>query len=206
KLGGGSAIQAELTAIRDGLSLVWVLGFRKVQAESDCLEAVEMMTCMEFQNHPHVVLGYEIKELFSRDWECTFKHIYREANKIADTLAVTSQLDDRGENGCLQLQVRSAKRWSMTRTEFCFIESSLQFTVFCCLSFPFHQKKNESNLKTSYPKMYKFLLNMTNHMFRYLVYNKSYSGPSIRVGSRARARASSRAYRVEHALAQAWLV
>ncbi|CAN1150374.1 Putative ribonuclease H protein At1g65750 [Linum perenne] len=97
KLGGGSAIQAELTAIRDGLSLVWVLGFRKVQAESDCLEAVEMMTCMEFQNHPHAVLGYEIKELFSRDWECTFKHIYREANKIADTLAVTSQLDDRGE-------------------------------------------------------------------------------------------------------------
>ncbi|CAN1150373.1 hypothetical protein LINPERPRIM_LOCUS18254 [Linum perenne] len=56
-----------------------------------------MMTCMEFQNHPHAVLGYEIKELFSRDWECTFKHIYREANKIADTLAVTSQLDDRGE-------------------------------------------------------------------------------------------------------------
>ncbi|CAN1176014.1 Putative ribonuclease H protein At1g65750 [Linum perenne] len=97
KLGRGSAIQAELTAIRDGLSLVWVLGFRKVQAESDCLEAVEMMTCMEFQNHPHAVLGYEIKELLSRNWECTFKHIYREANKVADTLAVTSQLDDRGE-------------------------------------------------------------------------------------------------------------
>ncbi|CAN1179696.1 Putative ribonuclease H protein At1g65750 [Linum perenne] len=101
-LGRGSALQAELVALRDGLSLSWVLGFRKIQVESDCLDVVEIVAATDIQDHPQAVLGTAIKELLSRSWSCTLSHVFREANKVADLLARSSHEDERGERWLLE--------------------------------------------------------------------------------------------------------
>ncbi|CAN1812673.1 hypothetical protein LINPERHAP1_LOCUS26604 [Linum perenne] len=67
----GSTQQAELVELCDGLSLTWVLGFRKIQVESDCIDVVELVAATDIQDHPQAVLGTEIKEVLSRNWSCT---------------------------------------------------------------------------------------------------------------------------------------
>ncbi|CAN1173812.1 Putative ribonuclease H protein At1g65750 [Linum perenne] len=101
-IGRGSSFQAELLALRDGLSLIWTLGYRRVQVESDCLAVIELVTDTDIQNHTHAVLGYEIKELLTRNWDCTLKHVYREGNIVADLLAGQSHADERGEKWLLE--------------------------------------------------------------------------------------------------------
>ncbi|CAN1779180.1 Putative ribonuclease H protein At1g65750 [Linum perenne] len=74
-IGRGSALLAELTALRDGLTLVWILGYREVQVESDCTEVVELVESIDLQNHPQAVIGSGIQEILRRNWKCSLKHV-----------------------------------------------------------------------------------------------------------------------------------
>lgn len=41
--GKGDILQAELLAVKNGLTLAWQLGFRKIHCETDCLEAIQLV-------------------------------------------------------------------------------------------------------------------------------------------------------------------
>lgn len=74
KLGRCSVIITELRALYHGLMQCWKLGLRKVQAESDSLEAIQKIEelVMGLGTGPPIVRA--IVELLQRDWECKLTH------------------------------------------------------------------------------------------------------------------------------------
>ncbi|XP_012832645.1 PREDICTED: uncharacterized protein LOC105953521 [Erythranthe guttata] len=83
--GKGSLIFAEAQAIIDGLTLCWEMGFEQITLESDSKLVVDMI-------YNKVSIAWEIQYLITRihhllkdTW--MGRHIYREANAVADELA-----------------------------------------------------------------------------------------------------------------------
>lgn len=66
--GKGDILQAELLAIYKGLNFAWSLNFRRVQCETDSLEAVNLLRDVGLhQFHVHADLLLKIEELLKRD-------------------------------------------------------------------------------------------------------------------------------------------
>ncbi|CAN0891178.1 hypothetical protein LINGRAHAP2_LOCUS16853 [Linum grandiflorum] len=76
-----------MRAIVEGLQLAWTLGIGRIQAQSDSMAAIAILTKVSELDHQHAVLVFQFKELCSRQWEVHLSHIYREANTAADYLA-----------------------------------------------------------------------------------------------------------------------
>ncbi|KAF7807009.1 ribonuclease H [Senna tora] len=90
KIGFSNVLSAELWGIAEGLSLAWILGYRKVILESDCKDAIRSCTVVnsnEFQELPAVK---KIREILRNDWEVQLKYTPRNANSCADFLAKSS--------------------------------------------------------------------------------------------------------------------
>ncbi|KAF7814237.1 putative ribonuclease H protein At1g65750 family [Senna tora] len=78
---------AELTAIKQGLSLAVNKGFLRLLVETDCLEALNLISKGDISTHHLGVIINDIRVLSSRCESISFKHIFREANQCADGLA-----------------------------------------------------------------------------------------------------------------------
>ncbi|KAL8170236.1 hypothetical protein V2J09_022040 [Rumex salicifolius] len=86
-IGVCSVVAAELWGLYHGLELAWDLGYRKVVLESDSAVAIGMLTRQISDHHPLASLARSCQSFFSRDWIIRSRHIYREANRVADHLA-----------------------------------------------------------------------------------------------------------------------
>ncbi|KAE8731243.1 hypothetical protein F3Y22_tig00002840pilonHSYRG00794 [Hibiscus syriacus] len=85
-----SPLMAEMWDIHDSLCFAWNLGFRKIEVESDCVSAVEILN-----NNTQIMMCDSIvrliKDLLPREWEVSIKHTHREANMVADRLAALAR-------------------------------------------------------------------------------------------------------------------
>ncbi|CAN1184265.1 Putative ribonuclease H protein At1g65750 [Linum perenne] len=86
-LGRCSITRAELRGAVHGLSIAWNLGYRRVLVQMDSAEAIAILEAKGEIDHQHAMEVIQYRELLTRDWTVKIKHIYREANKAADSLA-----------------------------------------------------------------------------------------------------------------------
>ncbi|CAI0413652.1 unnamed protein product [Linum tenue] len=92
-----SILAAELQAIRDGLSLVWTLGYRDVRLETDSQLAVSLIHSRDPTFHHLGSLISDCRSLIQHRWNCTIHHIFREANGVADMMARQGHTHPPGE-------------------------------------------------------------------------------------------------------------
>ncbi|CAN1312660.1 Putative ribonuclease H protein At1g65750, partial [Linum perenne] len=86
-LGICSITRAELRGMLFGLQLAWERGHRRVVAQLDSAVAVALLEAGGDITHHHAAEVYQFRELLKRDWCVQVRHIYREANKAANSLA-----------------------------------------------------------------------------------------------------------------------
>ncbi|XP_038687586.1 uncharacterized protein LOC119986972 [Tripterygium wilfordii] len=91
-----SAVEAELWAVFEGLSLAWQNGFRKVFLETDSLVVASWLQDGCVPNIPISNLIYKCCDLLKKDWEVNICHVLREGNRCADLLANLALKHDRG--------------------------------------------------------------------------------------------------------------
>ncbi|KAK8990742.1 hypothetical protein V6N11_028705 [Hibiscus sabdariffa] len=85
-VGRCDSLLAELWAMHDGLILAWDLGFRCVELESDCLEAVRFISSRSDVLGKSALVG-AIVHLLHRNWNVEVRHIARGSNGVGDKLA-----------------------------------------------------------------------------------------------------------------------
>ncbi|KAK9044065.1 hypothetical protein V6N11_072385 [Hibiscus sabdariffa] len=85
-VGISSPLQAELWSAYEGLRLAWSYDFERVQLQSDCAEAVALLSSPLLELHD-LSLARAIACLLQRSWVVDFVQIRREANFVADSLA-----------------------------------------------------------------------------------------------------------------------
>ncbi|CAN0859950.1 Putative ribonuclease H protein At1g65750 [Linum grandiflorum] len=90
-------LHAELRALRDGISWVRMMRYRKVVVESDSLLAVQLIQGADVTCHPMETLIQDIRTLMLELDSCNIRHIKREANFTADKLAKLAHLGGEGE-------------------------------------------------------------------------------------------------------------
>ncbi|KAK2419102.1 heat shock 70 kDa protein [Trifolium repens] len=86
-IGRGDAYIAELWGVFEGMKLARRLNFNKVEVITDSLGVVKDITNKKAsQMHGRALIG-RIGQMMEHDWEVVVKHVYREANQLADALA-----------------------------------------------------------------------------------------------------------------------
>ncbi|KAL4333466.1 hypothetical protein GQ457_07G012960 [Hibiscus cannabinus] len=85
-VGRCETLLAELWAIHDGLLHAWELGYRCVEVESDCLDAVKIAMARS-KTLDRSALVCSIHRLLSNDWCVVVTHVDRGCNGVADALA-----------------------------------------------------------------------------------------------------------------------
>ncbi|CAN1826392.1 Putative ribonuclease H protein At1g65750 [Linum perenne] len=86
-IGSCSITRAEIRGAI-GIRKAWDAGYRKVEVQMDSQAAIYILTNDNPRvAHQHSLEVLEVQELLHRDWEVTFKHVYREANHAAGFLA-----------------------------------------------------------------------------------------------------------------------
>ncbi|CAN1191106.1 Putative ribonuclease H protein At1g65750, partial [Linum perenne] len=86
-LGTSTITRAEINGAITGLELAWDLGLRQVELQIDSQVAVSILTATEDPTNQFAAEVIRFRELKNHDWRVSIKHIYREANKVADFLA-----------------------------------------------------------------------------------------------------------------------
>ncbi|KAL4278978.1 hypothetical protein GQ457_03G027870 [Hibiscus cannabinus] len=84
--GSYSVLFVELWAIHDVFFHAWSLGFRRVELDTDNLEASRIVTGISRALVDHSLVGAICTQL-SLNWEVEICHIGRTANGVADSLA-----------------------------------------------------------------------------------------------------------------------
>ncbi|KAK3228366.1 hypothetical protein Dsin_000247 [Dipteronia sinensis] len=85
--GNGSIIEAELWGIFEGLQLMLKVGFKKVVVETDSQSSVSVLSNNTPINHPLFSIIHACKALMDNSWCCSIGHVYREGNRVVDSLA-----------------------------------------------------------------------------------------------------------------------
>ncbi|CAN0925298.1 hypothetical protein LINGRAHAP2_LOCUS34674, partial [Linum grandiflorum] len=91
--------QAEILAIRDGLSWVQILRYNQVEVESDSLLAVQLVINSNTCCHPLGGLISDFHSLMEMMQNYKIRHIRREANFVADYIAKSAH------------DLRDGKKW-----------------------------------------------------------------------------------------------
>ena len=86
-LGSCSVPMAELWDIISSLRLAWSRGYRRICLETDSMLSFLLLNKSVDRNHPLFSLVFMAQGLLSRDWVIQFRHVFREANCVADNLA-----------------------------------------------------------------------------------------------------------------------
>ncbi|KAK3221065.1 hypothetical protein Dsin_015035 [Dipteronia sinensis] len=90
--GVGSALEAEMWGIFEGMSIAWKTGYKKLVIETDSMSAVHLLNATLPQNHHLFSIAQACRNLMEEDWSCTICHGYRESNRVADSLANLANL------------------------------------------------------------------------------------------------------------------
>ncbi|KAE8653749.1 hypothetical protein F3Y22_tig00117056pilonHSYRG00114 [Hibiscus syriacus] len=85
-VGISSPLQAELWGILEGLQLAWSQILEHLQCQTDCAEALTLVTSSTAASSPVSIVRF-IASLISKQWKVDFILIRREANATADFLA-----------------------------------------------------------------------------------------------------------------------
>ncbi|CAN1746335.1 Putative ribonuclease H protein At1g65750 [Linum perenne] len=86
-LGCCTVTRAELRGAITGLELAWSYGFRNIDLQLDSRVATAILTCADDPIHQYATEVLSFRELCNREWRVEIRHVYREANKVADFLA-----------------------------------------------------------------------------------------------------------------------
>ncbi|CAN0908397.1 Putative ribonuclease H protein At1g65750 [Linum grandiflorum] len=86
-LGICTITRAEIRGATFGLKMAWDLGFRDVQLQLDSATAISAITSTDSSDLRHRSCIDEARELLSRDWLVSVRHMFREGNRAADLLA-----------------------------------------------------------------------------------------------------------------------
>ncbi|CAN1130189.1 hypothetical protein LINPERPRIM_LOCUS13081, partial [Linum perenne] len=82
-----SITRAEIKVALVGLELVSNAGYRRVCLQLDSMTAYLILTNVGDLSHQHAREVLRFRELLSRHWVVTLKHIFREGNQATDYLA-----------------------------------------------------------------------------------------------------------------------
>ena len=94
--GTGSALEAEVWGLFEGLKLAWMKGFRNLVVETDSKTVCQLMDKSTNTNHPLFGIIQGCKFLLAGDWVCSVKHVFRESNMLGDGLAKMGAAMDLG--------------------------------------------------------------------------------------------------------------
>ncbi|CAN1336375.1 Putative ribonuclease H protein At1g65750, partial [Linum perenne] len=86
-LGKCSITHAEITGIVLGFERVWDAGIRRVEVQTDSKCAIQLLSYEGGLSNQHAAILGKFRRLKRRDWIIQLKHVYREANFLADHLA-----------------------------------------------------------------------------------------------------------------------
>lgn len=87
-LGCATITFAELYAIFDALRISKRLHIQCLVVESDSIVAVDLVRSSVTPEHQHASLVRTIRQMLSFEgWDCQLRHVFREANGVADWLA-----------------------------------------------------------------------------------------------------------------------
>ncbi|XP_057438959.1 uncharacterized protein LOC130730842 [Lotus japonicus] len=82
---GVNPFLAEALALRQGVCIAWIRGFRQVLCEVDCAELAPVLEDGEgLRFH---VERWILKDMLGRSWRVSLAWIHREGNDVADWLA-----------------------------------------------------------------------------------------------------------------------
>ncbi|MCH80116.1 RNA-directed DNA polymerase (Reverse transcriptase) [Trifolium medium] len=85
-IGEATAFDAELWGIFDGLTIARRRGYQHVELQIDSQDVVSCLT-NNMERNGLCILVRRIRSIMQENWRVVIKHVYREANKIADGLA-----------------------------------------------------------------------------------------------------------------------
>ncbi|CAN1777356.1 Putative ribonuclease H protein At1g65750, partial [Linum perenne] len=85
-LGQCSITRVEIKGAVDEMMAAWDLGIRRLEVQIDSSSEVSILLQGNL-SHQHASLVTRFQKLREREWELRIKHIYREANHLADCLA-----------------------------------------------------------------------------------------------------------------------
>ncbi|CAN1164676.1 Putative ribonuclease H protein At1g65750 [Linum perenne] len=114
-LGKCSITRAELTGIIVGMERAWNAGIRELEIQTDSLAAVRLLTNDKATEHQHASLIAQYNRLLDRNWNISLKHIFREANHLADALAERGHVVALGihTTSCSESNVRFWERYDL---------------------------------------------------------------------------------------------
>ncbi|XP_024159747.1 uncharacterized protein LOC112167024 isoform X2 [Rosa chinensis] len=87
--GKGKVIDAELSALHTGLVYAWNSGWFPLEVETDAIKTIQFMV-NEIEvdhSHPQFDLIRSCQALLNQNWRYSLRHVYREQNCVADSLA-----------------------------------------------------------------------------------------------------------------------
>ncbi|KAF7801395.1 putative reverse transcriptase [Senna tora] len=96
KLGKGSVFQAELWGALLGLRTAWELQLPRVVLETDSKLVHNFITSSCNISIPFLHMAKEFTELLSKAWEVDVKHVDRDNNLVADSLAISAHYNSYG--------------------------------------------------------------------------------------------------------------
>ncbi|CAN1121954.1 Putative ribonuclease H protein At1g65750 [Linum perenne] len=87
-LGICSITRADIRGALEGIKRAWLEGYRRVEVQLDSQAAIAILLDRnDTIFHQHALEVFEFREWMGRDWILKLKHVYREANRVADYLA-----------------------------------------------------------------------------------------------------------------------
>ncbi|CAN1839814.1 Putative ribonuclease H protein At1g65750 [Linum perenne] len=98
-LGVCSITRAEIRGALEGIKQAWNAGYRRVEVQLDSQAAIAILLDKSASvSHQHALEVLEFRDWLGRDWALKLKHVYREANRVADYLASYGHTLPRGSH------------------------------------------------------------------------------------------------------------
>ncbi|CAN1845776.1 Putative ribonuclease H protein At1g65750 [Linum perenne] len=98
-LGVCSITRAEIRGALEGIKQAWNAGYRRVEVQLDSQAAIAILLDKSVTvSHQHALEVLEFRDWLDRDWALKLKHVYREANRVADYLASYGHTLPRGSH------------------------------------------------------------------------------------------------------------
>ncbi|KAK9042626.1 hypothetical protein V6N11_017693 [Hibiscus sabdariffa] len=118
KVGVSTVLIAELWAIHDALQRAWDRGLRKINLESDCLDAVRILNGKSTSLLGNGLVA-TIFKLLRYDWTVSISHINRACNGVVDRLGTLSKANNIDDLQLLEPPAEVLSLMQMEAIDFC---------------------------------------------------------------------------------------